>query len=533
MREPNESSGEKAPEFTTTETTRRSFLKSIGATAPALALTGNLELLAQGRKNPAAVSSKERPTIAASVSHRFIAIQLGARAFVDEGVDKVLDTLQEKAGVNVIMPAIYTYGEGMAGRQMPGQPHTDHGIQEYAEVVGGSYTKLHPEFYANSVIKDVRAPELGDFDILADVIPKAKARGIQTYALFEEKYNPKLMPNFEKIAEVDIYGRLGTDPCFNNPNARIFLMSLVEDWTKSNDLDGLMWESERQGPLNTVIGAHFAKTRTSSRRSLSCFCEYCEKKCQSHGIDFERTKEGFLALDAWVNEVWGKSRKSDGSFVMFWRLLLQYPELLAYERFWFRSQEEVYGLIYGTVKGIKPKMQVGWHIMHLVTMSPFYSADQNYARLAHFADFIKPSPYNNCGGPRMAQYVKNVQQTVFHDFTPEEVLQMHYKLMGYENEPKLEELPKRGLSADYVAKETRRALNDVQGAVPIYPGIDIDIPTELSEKRTTAADVKAATLAALKAGAQGVVLSRNYAEMRLTNLAGAGEAVREFGSSSG
>ena len=90
-----------------------------------------------------------------------------------------------------------------------------------------------------------------------------------------------------------------------------------------------------------------------------------------------------------------------------------------------------------------------------------------------------------------------------------------------------------GLSADYVGRETRRAIADVQGAVPIYPGIDIDIPTGLNEKRTQPADVKAAVLAAFKAGAPGVVLSRKYAEMKLTNLAGAGEAVRELGGAKG
>jgi len=42
--------------------------------------------------------------------------------------------------------------------------------------------------------------------------------------------------------------------------------------------------------------------------------------------------------------------------------------------------------------------------------------------------------------------------------------------------------------------------------------------------------VKAATLAALRAGAHGVILSRKYAEMKLTNIAGAKEALREFGA---
>ena len=461
----------------------------------------------------------------ASATQRFIAIQIGARSFVDEGVDKCLDTLQEKASVNVLMPTVFTYGRGLSGRQIPGLPLPDHGVQSYDEVHGGSYTKVHPEFYTKSVIQDIRAPELGDFDILADVTPKAKAHGMKVHCLFEEAYNPRLMPNFEKIAEVDVYGKIGHSTCFNNPNARIFLTSMVQDWFSNNDLDGMMWESERQGPLNSALKADFS---TAPQRSISCFCTYCLRKGQEQGINVERARAGYRALDHWVTQITTEPPPSDGSFVTLWRLLLEYPEILAWQSFWFHSQEEMYGLIYGTVKEANPKAQVGWHIMHLISISPFFRADQSYARLAHVSDYIKPSPYNNCAGPRLAQYVRNVQSTLFRDFTPDQVLEMHYKILRLTGEPSLDKLPTAGLSANYVFAETERAMADVKGAVPIYPGIDIDIPTALTEKRTQPADVKAAVLAAFKAGAPGVVLSRKYAEMKLTNLAGAGEALREL-----
>jgi hypothetical protein len=99
-----------------------------------------------------------------------------------------------------------------------------------------------------------------------------------------------------------------------------------------------------------------------------------------------------------------------------------------------------------------------------------------------------------------------------------------------QGEPDLSQLPTAGLSANYVGSETARAIADVKGAIPIYPGIDIDIPTAINEKRTQPADVKAAVLAAFRAGAPGVVLSRKYAEMRLENLAGAGQALQELNS---
>ncbi len=505
------------------DSSRREFLKRAGM---ASALMASNRAGAQTSQTAQPATSTQSPARGNSKPEKpFIANQIGARSFVDEGVDQCLDTLQEKANVNVLMPTVFTYGRGLAGRQIPGLPLPDHGVQAYDEIHGGSYTKIHAEYYKDSVIQNIRAPELGDFDILADVTPKARKLGMKVYCLFEEAYNPAFMPNFEKIAEVDVYGEIGRSTCFNNPYARAFLTSMVQDWFANNDLDGVMWESERQGPLDTVLHADFSP---ASQRSICCFCVHCLQKGKEQGIDTERAREGLIALDRWANQPLSESRQQDGSFVTFWRLLLQYPEIVAWHNFWFHSQEEVYGLIYGTVKEANSKAQVGWHIMHLVAMSPFYRADQNYARLAHVSDFIKPSPYNSCAGPRMVQYIKNVQSTIFRDFTLEEVLDIEYKLLHLAGEPDLSQLPTAGLSANYVGSETARAIADVEGAIPIYPGIDIDIPTAINEKRTQPADVKAAVLAAFRAGASGVVLSRKYAEMRLENLAGAGQALQEL-----
>lgn len=509
------------------ENSRRNFLKTASLSAMAVALAERRILAAP--EYPALVQAAQPAAQTGAPGKRFIAIQISAQSFVDEGVDKCLDTLQQKGGVNVIMPVAYSYGWELDGRQVHGRPLPDHGAQSYDEIHGGSYTAVHPEFYKDSPIFDgLRAPELGNFDCFADVIPKAKSRGIETYALFAEDYNPAFIPNFEKIAEVDLYGKIGRNSCHNNPGLRSFLVSLVQDWFTSNDLDGMMWESERQGPLDTALRADFS---TASHRAICCFCSYCQQKGHEQGINVQRAREGYMALDRWANNPTSEPREQDGSFVTFWRLMVEYPEIVAWHKLWFHSQEELYGLLYGTVKEIKPRARVGWHIMHLVTLSPFYRADQNYARLAQAADFLKPSPYNNCGGPRFAQYVRNVQSTIFRDFTPEEVLPMLYRILGYQGEVEnLAQLPHTGLTAKYVGRETARAIADVNGAVPIYPGIDIDLPTPMDDKQTQPSDVKAAVLAAFHAGAPGVVLSRKYSEMRLENLAAVSDALRELGA---
>ena len=79
-----------------------------------------------------------------------------------------------------------------------------------------------------------------------------------------------------------------------------------------------------------------------------------------------------------------------------------------------------------------------------------------------------------------------------------------------------------------LARETKRAIAGVEGKVKIYPGIDIDVPTRRTDKRTTPEDVRKAVRAAFDAGADGAVLSREYVEMWLANLSAAGETLREI-----
>ncbi|HEY1212993.1 MAG TPA: hypothetical protein VGE93_05105, partial [Bryobacteraceae bacterium] len=58
---------------------------------------------------------------------KMIGLQVGAVSFIDEGTAKVLDIAQQDGAVNTLFLAVFTYGRGIAGRQVPGQPLPDHG----------------------------------------------------------------------------------------------------------------------------------------------------------------------------------------------------------------------------------------------------------------------------------------------------------------------------------------------------------------------------------------------------------------------
>src|SRR5690348_975096 len=92
-----------------------------------------------------------------------IGIQIGSISFLDEGTEKVLDVLQELGAVNTLFLATFTYGNGIAGRQLQGHPFPDHGVQDYNDKFhGGNYAKPHPEFYKDTVFKNLKAPDHGD-----------------------------------------------------------------------------------------------------------------------------------------------------------------------------------------------------------------------------------------------------------------------------------------------------------------------------------------------------------------------------------
>ena len=503
---------------------RRAFLGQLGA-AGAIGLESRTGLAGEADTSPQESAAQAKPP---ARRKGMVGIQIGAVSFVDEGVDKALDTLQERAGVNAIMISVFTYSYGSEGRQQPGA-FSDHGLQtsNVDTFHGGNYAAIHPEYYKDNVFGNFRAPDLGDFDVFEAVIPKAKARGIKTFAWCEDQAKPQYVTQFEKGAEVDVDGKSTGQMCLNNPYVHSFFASMEEDWIKSHPIDGVMFGSERQGPFGNAIGAKHGRMGGSA--PLTCFCTYCAKKGRDRGIDVDRAREGYKLLRQWVAGARAGSRPTDGYFVTFWRLLLKYPEILAWEQMWSDNQQELYSLIYGTAKNINHNLQVGFHVWHNNSFSPFYRAEQDYWALRQSADFLKPVVYNNCAGPRMVEYIHNVQSTVFRDNPPEEVLDWHYDVLGYKGEASLRQLPAAGLSSKYVAEETARAVAGVKNEIPICPGIDINVPTAKGEKTTEPADVRAAVEGALIAGASGVILSRKYYEMTLANLSAAGEVFRSAG----
>jgi hypothetical protein len=474
----------------------------------------------ENHTEPFSVSDQKRK----QQTDKTIGIQIDAYSFVDEGTEKVLDILQDKGAVNALCLSTFSYDRGISGRQIPGRPFPDHGVQESDEKIfhGGNYATPHPEFYKNTILKNMRAPDFGKLDIVSEVLPKAKKRGMKVFCSVLDGFEyPADVPGVKELSEIDLQGNRAGAMCFYNPDVRAFWTGLVTDLCKSYDIDGILLFNERGGPLLNSLGA--SHNQNIAAAGVTCFCEHHQKAAKEMGIDYQRARQGYMKLSEFVQASLKGQRPGDGYYVEFARILLEYPEIHAWNKLFDLGKNQVLADVRSAVKNVNKDLQVGFHIEHVNSFNPIYRATRSYADMAKIADFLKVVVYNNAGGERYASFIRNAGSIVFRDVPLNELMKFNNHLLNYANEAELGDLAAAGLSADYVFRETQRALNGVQGKCKILPGIEIGI----GSRKATPQETYDATFAAFKAGAQGIILSRKYSEMMLANLEAAGRAVRD------
>ena len=150
--------------------------------------------------------------------------------------------------------------------------------------------------------------------------------------------------------------------------------------------------------------------------------------------------------------------------------------------------------------------------------------------MAMYSDFIKPIVYHDILAPRIRWwYLDRLQKTVLSEIPLDESLDFYYETFGYDrkHEPFVEQLDKSGFSPDYVYRETKRTVVETAGKAKVYPGIGFDVPWNEEHYPSASENVYQAVLKGFDAVADGIVVSREYDEMRIPNLKAVGTAVRE------
>jgi hypothetical protein len=455
------------------------------------------------------------------MSDTFIAVQVGAISFIDEGVEEVLDTFKALAGVNAICVSALSWSRGNAGRAAEGG-FPDHGVAEPDELRGGAFFKTDPRYYQGTSLRRFAAPDrlYEGFNALGDVIGEARRRDIAVLPYYCETAHAtptsRWQPGFFRLLEIDSNGRIASRPCLRNPAYRSWWFSVIENWINEYDIDGVMWGIERQGPLSSLMENDVA----------TCFCPHCTAEASQRGIDARRAVEGFQKLESHLQSWRSGERARDGHFITFHRVLLEYPEILQWEKMWVDAHKSLYREISGLVRFHGDQYQVGFGLWQMIdTFNPWLRAEHDPGEYVNYADWIKPVLYNVPAGARFTHYLESLCQTVLGDAGPAEWFPVMLRILGLEGFG-LEDLPAAGFPPKYVTDFTARYVAAVGGKIPVYPGLGVGMEEEV--KVVTPADVEQMVEAAFEGGASGIVISRNYSEMQRKNLAAVGSALKHL-----
>jgi hypothetical protein len=499
---------------------RRDFIRRLGAISSSAVASALLM--------PAAHASSQTTTQpAGGRASRFVGIQMGPHTMLDEGIDRTLDLIQETAAINAVL--IYSHAFHGDLRKPIQFLAPDHGVSPRANrsPLPAVWVKHHDAFFRDTSLR-IRPPdpslEYANRDLFAEVQKPARSRGMKVYARVLESSGGSI-ENFSTVVTVDVYGKPTETACWNHPEYRVLWRDVAEDLFRSYELDGFQWGAERMGPLmNTIL--------PWNERPPTCFCEHCRARGRNKGIDPERARRGYEDLFVYVRGlIAGKPRPADGVFTGFLRILLRYPEILAWEFQYRLAREEVMAEMYKAIKSIKPSAQVGWHVDHQPSSWDLvYRAELSYEEMSPYSDFIKFIAYHDVLGPRIRWwYLDRLQKTVLGEISLEQSLDLYYDLFGYDKrvEPRVDRLEATGMSPEYVYRETRRSVESAAGKTRIYPGIGFDVPWGSRHIPADPVEVYRAVVRAFDAGADGIVVSREYEEMRVPNLRAVGRAIRE------
>jgi len=469
-----------------------------------------------------------------NVNSPLAGIQLGTHSLLSEGIEWVLDFLKEKGEIDTLITYSHSY---YGADSRPDSVLADHGkgIQSFKN---RNFPKVwvnhNDEYFKGLLLKHEKPTKDNDFygrDAFNEMRKPLDERGMKVYVrLFEPwaKNGVGRIENYEKVLTVDINGKPGAGPCWNNPDYQAWIYATVKDVFTNYDIDGIQYGAERVGPLSELL---------FKGQTPNCFCEHCTKKNKKNNIDPQRAQEGFRELEKIIRKAENSEIPADGIFISLMGIVFRYPEILSWEGNFYDGGEEINKGIYNTIKAINPKIEVGRHVDHQQSSwDPIYRAMVPYSKMVDYNDFIKPILYHDIFAIRLRYwYIQRISHLIGRDFTENELLQGFYAMMRFHPaaEIPLDEMATSSMPPEYVAAETERCIAGVNGKAKVYPGVGFDVPWHLPEggvapRPSDPELVYKSTLAALNVGAQGVVASRDYDEMQTKNIEAFGRAVKDF-----
>lgn len=206
--------------------------------------------------------------------------------FQDEGVERVLDNIQDRAGLTGVTVALAYHA---AKDVFPHNPRR----KVYSQPGGVVY--FHPDaarYKGSKLQPHVDATAAGG-DTLPAIVSSARARGLRVHAWVNYCHQDSSDPDLSTLT----YNAFGDyDPahmCPSNPDVRTYLTALTADIT-SRGVDTLLVENVHFNPVEH--GQHherfFIDLSPLTRFLLGlCFCKHCRVRAAASGVDADALAE--------------------------------------------------------------------------------------------------------------------------------------------------------------------------------------------------------------------------------------------------
>jgi len=458
----------------------------------------------------------------------FNGILCSPHSFYDEGIDHVLTTLRDTASINAIV--VYAYQGMTPGARQDGSladhgKPIEYGRKDDAKIwvdIDEAYfrdTSLHPG-------TDEPEQTHAGRRIYADLEEPTKQYGMEVHCRVLEGWSHGFRPGFFNVHEIDCHGRPLDHPCYNNPDYQRYWIACTHNvFAQHPYLAGMYYGSERNTPLSALLGGTAA----------GCFCPYCKELAEEQNMDPLRAAEGFRALLSLVQRIHAADTPIDGAFVSVMRVLIEYPEILGWEKLWKQSYSRLPRLIHGVMKALNPELRLGWHGDNGTTgVHPLKRIATDYSEMTDYYDWIKPCTYHLATAPRMKGQLRKLGKSIFADLSLQQILDFQCAISGWpaDEQPAFNELAETSsengrLSTAWLRREIDRAVRAVDGKADIYagPGIGVPVGGPAPENPDLTYEDCAASL---DAGANGLLTGREYDEIPLPNLEAVGRAWREW-----
>jgi hypothetical protein len=301
----------------------------------------------------------------------------------DEGVDRCLDNLQRRAGVNsaYLVGLMHKEKRPLHQRFYPHNPVRKLYLPEDSRV----YWKPDPSNYESSRIKPLVSERdfLKDHDWLDELIAGARARGMRTGCEISHTIIDAdvLHDEYPDAVQLDVFGApiapfshidfTRALPCLNHEAVRDYLVALVTDLADNHDIDFIqtcmVLFGTGGGFTNGSVGrdSSLEWQRLIDVATGGCFCPSCEARARKAGLDFDamRAETTHLACVA-------KSRGLDalhegqmlaGASVTATSLLVENPHFAAWLRFRAESVTETFKLIHDTLSQRERKVELRYN----------------------------------------------------------------------------------------------------------------------------------------------------------------------------